>query len=157
MFLLQKVQVKILTENGFELVKKEMNGQLDVFLTRFGKVSGSNYFIGCLADVRVDGELIIFTDSKRAIDIRKGCTRSEQCSRAYCQNEGELAETSTSHKLGDLGTCVDHWESSSCKCKPPYLKPNCAYFLPKTTFGHLDQPSIVHLRLVTHEGIPPHR
>ncbi|CAI2357503.1 unnamed protein product [Caenorhabditis sp. 36 PRJEB53466] len=125
-----EVQIDVLTENGFKLVSKKVSGQLDVFLTRFGKVSGSNFFVGCMADVRVDGELIIFTDSKRAIDIRKGCTRSEQCSRAYCQNDG---------------LCVDHWESSSCKCKPPYLKPNCAYYLPKTTFGHLDQPSIVHL------------
>ncbi|KAF1746962.1 hypothetical protein GCK72_023420 [Caenorhabditis remanei] len=126
----EKIEIEVLNENGFKLVQKTLNGQLEVFLTRFGKVSGVNHFIGCMADVRVDGELIIFTDSKRAIEIRKGCTRSEQCSRAYCQNDG---------------VCVDHWESSSCKCKPPFLKPNCAYFLPKTTFGHLDQPSIVHL------------
>ncbi|UMM39588.1 hypothetical protein L5515_016577 [Caenorhabditis briggsae] len=125
-----KIEIQVLNENGFKLVRKELNGQLEVFLTRFGKISGAHHFIGCMADVRVDGELIIFTDSKRAIEIRKGCTRSEQCSRAYCQNDG---------------VCVDHWESSSCKCKSPFLKPNCAYFLPKTTFGHLDQSSIVHL------------
>ncbi|EGT59406.1 CBN-CRB-1 protein [Caenorhabditis brenneri] len=124
------IEVVVLDENSFKLVQKSLTGQLEVFLTRFGKISGSHHFIGCMADVRVDGELIIFPESKRAIEIRKGCTRSEQCSRAYCQNEG---------------VCVDHWESSSCKCKPPFLKPNCAYFLPKTTFGHLDQPSIVHL------------
>uniref|UniRef100_A0A1I7U097 Neurogenic locus Notch protein n=1 Tax=Caenorhabditis tropicalis TaxID=1561998 RepID=A0A1I7U097_9PELO len=125
-----KIKIEVINESGFKLVQKSVSGQLEVFLTRFGKISGSHHFIGCMADVRVDGELIIFTDSKRAIEIRKGCTRSEQCSRAYCQNDG---------------ICVDHWESSSCKCKPPFLKPNCAYFLPKSTFGHLDQPSIVHL------------
>ncbi|CAI5455806.1 unnamed protein product [Caenorhabditis angaria] len=125
-----KLEVEVKTEYGFSLMRKQIPVGLEVFLTRFGKISASNYFIGCLADVRVDGELIIFSDNQRAVEIRKGCTRSEQCSRDYCQNGGE---------------CVDHWESSSCKCKAPFLKPTCIHSLPKTTFGHSDQPSIVHL------------
>ncbi|CAB3400271.1 unnamed protein product [Caenorhabditis bovis] len=132
-----EMEIKLFSSDGTLIYSKKSFFNFEVFLTRFGKISNSDHFIGCLADVRIDNELVIFTESKKAIDIRKGCSRNEQCSRDYCQNGG---------------ICVDNWENSSCKCEPPYLKPNCAFALPEITFGHTGTPSIVRLSTSESEG-----
>ncbi|CAD6189419.1 unnamed protein product [Caenorhabditis auriculariae] len=54
--------------------------------------------------------------------------------------------------VNDASECLDLWDSSVCECPAPYLKPNCAYALPASTFGHNDKPSSVIISVAEHEN-----
>ncbi|VDM62043.1 unnamed protein product [Angiostrongylus costaricensis] len=132
------VIISVVNEEGYQLILHSLpfTTLFDVFATRFGKVSESEYLVGCIADVNIGGSVIDLASSSRSTGITYGsffhiitCYIS-QCSRNPCMNGGH---------------CVDLWTHASCLCAPPFLPPHCRNSLPPSTFGHNNQTSFVEI------------
>lgn len=85
----------------------------------------STEFVGCIQDISVNG-MKVREDLTNSPDIIQkntevGCERTEQCKPNPCENDG---------------VCIDLWRRNECRCKRPYLGPNCQYTYTGATFGH---------------------
>lgn len=74
---------------------------------------GSDSFIGCMRDLFVDSQLMVPEDwlSTLAVNVTQGCNHQDRCLSGPCENQGE---------------CVNLWQGYTCKCRRPYVGPNCA-------------------------------
>ncbi|CAI4224934.1 unnamed protein product [Auanema sp. JU1783] len=125
-------QVNLLEESGYEILSKSFprNSQFEIYSTRIGKVSDTDFFLGCISNLKVDAVDIPMFSSNRGRFLQPGCKRIPQCKENQCQNEG---------------ACIDLWTKSTCDCKPPFLPPNCAFSLLPATFGHNNKSSLVEI------------
>uniref|UniRef100_A0A1I7XFL3 EGF-like domain-containing protein n=1 Tax=Heterorhabditis bacteriophora TaxID=37862 RepID=A0A1I7XFL3_HETBA len=64
-------EISLLDEFGYQLLSQTLPrlSSFDVFSTRIGKISDSDLFIGCMADVDIDGSTIEIASSNRGIGI----------------------------------------------------------------------------------------
>ena len=68
-------------------------------------------FIGCMRNVRVNGELIDFSSSLLAVDLAPGCGFTDaQCDPNPCSNGGK---------------CIGTWGSFICDCTPQFAGTTC--------------------------------
>ena len=68
-------------------------------------------FIGCMRNVRVNGELIDFSNLLLAVDLVPGCGFTDtQCNPNPCSNGVK---------------CIGIWGSFMCDCKPQYSGTTC--------------------------------
>lgn len=68
-------------------------------------------FIGCMRNVRVNGELIDFSNPLLAVDLAPGCGFTDaQCSPNPCSNGGK---------------CIGTWGSFICDCTPQFAGTTC--------------------------------
>ena len=68
-------------------------------------------FIGCMRNVRVNGELIDFSSPLLSVDLAPGCGFTDaQCDPNPCSNGGK---------------CIGTWGSSTCDCRPQFAGITC--------------------------------
>ncbi|KAK0403298.1 hypothetical protein QR680_016845 [Steinernema hermaphroditum] len=128
--------LRVFEEHGYLLAERSFGvQQWEVFSTRFG-MTDAGFMVGCLRDIRVDGDDVDPTDSARSVDVRPGCERRVQCEADTCQNGAR---------------CVDLWTDFRCECRRPFLPPYCINKLEEFTFGHRNESSLLSLKLRTEE------
>uniref|UniRef100_H0X4K5 Protein crumbs homolog 1 n=1 Tax=Otolemur garnettii TaxID=30611 RepID=H0X4K5_OTOGA len=75
-------------------------------------IPSSASFVGCLQDVKIDGNPITLDNvsSGSSLNVKTGCVRKDWCESQPCQSRGR---------------CVNLWLSYRCDCYRPYAGPTC--------------------------------
>ncbi|XP_066994976.2 protein crumbs [Anabrus simplex] len=92
---------------------------------------GPTRFVGCMEDVVVNGEWVIWDNmppNSTIEGVTPGCPREEQCDPNPCKNGG---------------ICTDQWSDFKCACERPYLGHTCQYNVTAATFGHENETNSI--------------
>ncbi|KAK7145498.1 hypothetical protein R3I93_013280 [Phoxinus phoxinus] len=99
------------------LEKTHLGGVPPEFLNNTASGTG---FVGCLEDLRVDGQLVL-PRSLSSQHVQMGCERRERCRPDPCSERGH---------------CVDLWTDYTCRCHTPFHGHNCSEEHSFWTFSH---------------------
>ncbi len=143
-----KVDLAILDSfTGIELIQESLmvtQKGLNVFNSKFGRSTHrreseaeSNDFIGCMRDIRVNGQQLVPAHlTQSSANVQLGCSRVEQCAGSPCSAQG---------------VCMDKWSTFECMCSRPYLPPDCGFAFPEATFGHEGNRSYAQVEMNAQE------
>ncbi|XP_044747791.1 cadherin-related tumor suppressor [Coccinella septempunctata] len=95
----------------------------DPILERPGQVH-SDDFVGCVHSISVNGRLLNLSNPIHSENVKNNCARKGSCTKV-----------SDNHCYGH-GSCLDRWNTISCRCDGGLIAPNCgAALLPITISG----------------------